>query len=291
MKWKVTEFIRNCEECAKNKLSHHKPYGESQQIDLPEVAWDTITIDFVVKLPRSEDPVTKVKYDSILVVVDKLTKYAHLIPWRETGTASELANVLLKELVSQRGLPTKIISDQDKLFTSKFWNTWTRQLGIDTRMSTTYHPQTDGQTERTNQTMEQYLHHYINHRQDDWVELLPMAQFAYNDQQHSVTGMTLFFANYGRNPRWEAMAAGSGTSTNVEKLTAMHEEMKTAIESTQKTTSHRLNSKRLKGPTLERGDKVYLSTKNLRSKRLSKKLDHVRIGLFEIEKRTGEVNY
>ena len=158
-------------------------------------------------------------------------------------------------------------------------------------MSTAYHPQTDGQTERTNQTMEQYLRHYVNHRQDDWVELLPMAQFAYNDQQHSVTGTTPFFANYGRNPRWEAMAAGSGTSTNVEKLTAMHEEMKTAIESAQKTTSHRLNSKRLKGPTLERGDKVYLSTKNLRSKRPSKKLDHVRIGLFEIEKRTGEVNY
>ena len=168
---------------------------------------------------------------------------------------------------------------------------WTRQLGIDTRMSTAYHPQTDGQTERTNQTMEQYLHHYVNHRQDDWVELLPMAQFAYNDQQHSVTGMTPFFANYGRNPRWEVMAAGSGTSTNIEKLTAMHEEMKTAIESAQKTTSHHLNSKRLKGPTLERGDKVYLSTKNLRSKRPSKKLDHVRIRPFEIEKRTGEVNY
>ena len=291
MKRKVTEFIRNCEECAKNKPSRHKPYGESQQMDLPEAAWDTITMDFVVKLPRSEDPVTKVKYDSILVVVDKLTKYAHLILWRETGTASELANVLLKELVSQRGLPTKIISDRDKLFTSKFWNTWTRQLGIDTRMSTAYHPQTDGQTERTNQTMEQYLRHYVNHRQDDWVELLPMAQFAYNNQQHSMTGMTPFFANYGRNPRWEVMAAGSGTSTNVEKLTAMHEEMKTAIESAQKTTSHRLNSKRLKGPTLERGDKVYLSTKNLRSKRPSKKLDHVRIGPFEIEKRTGEVNY
>ena len=163
MKWKVTEFIRNCEECAKNKPSRHKPYGESQQIDLPEAAWDTITMDFVVKLPRSEDPVTKVKYDSILVVVDKLTKYAHLILWRETGTVSKLTNVLLKELVSQRGLPTKIISDQDKLFTSKFWNTWTRQLGIDTRMSTAYHPQTDRQTERTNQTMEQYLHHYVNH--------------------------------------------------------------------------------------------------------------------------------
>ena len=101
MKWKVIEFIHNCEECAKNKLSHHKLYGESQQIDLPEVAWDTITIDFVVKLPRSENLVTKVNYNTILVVVDKLTKYTHLILWQETGTVSKLANVLLRELVSQ----------------------------------------------------------------------------------------------------------------------------------------------------------------------------------------------
>ena len=78
---KVTEFICNCDECAKNKLSHHKLYRESQQIDFPEVAWDTIIIDFVVKLPRSENSVTKVKYNSILVVVDKLTKYIHLILW------------------------------------------------------------------------------------------------------------------------------------------------------------------------------------------------------------------
>ena len=94
----MTEFTHNCKECVKNKLSHHKPYGESQQIDFPEAAWDTITIDFVVKLPRS---VTKVKYNSILVVVDKLTKYTHLILWQETGTVSKLTNVLLRELVSQ----------------------------------------------------------------------------------------------------------------------------------------------------------------------------------------------
>ena len=200
MKRKVTEFIRNCEQCAKNKPSRHKPYGQAQQIDLPEAPWETITMDFVVKLPKSTDPATKVVYDSILVVVDKLTKYTHLVPWKESGTVNKLASVLLRELVSHRGLPKTIISDQDKLFTSKFWNTWTKQPGIDTRMSTVYHPQTDRQTERTNQTMEQYLQHYVNHQQDNWVELLPIAQFAYNNQQHSVTGMTLFFANYGRNP-------------------------------------------------------------------------------------------
>ena len=84
----------------KNKLSHHKLYRESQQIDLPEVAWDTIIIDFVVKLLKSENKVTKVRYNSILVVVDKLTKYTHLILWQEIGTASKLTNILLKELVN-----------------------------------------------------------------------------------------------------------------------------------------------------------------------------------------------
>ena len=100
MKHKVTEFIRNCEQCAKNKPSRHKPYRQAQQIDLPEAPWETIMMDFVVKLPKSTDPATKVVYDSILVVVDKLTKYAHLVLWKESGTANKLASVLLKELVS-----------------------------------------------------------------------------------------------------------------------------------------------------------------------------------------------
>ena len=131
-------------------------------------------------------------------------------------------------------------------------------------MSTAYHPQTDRQTEWTNQMMEQYLQHYINHQQDNWVELLPIAQFAYNNQQHSVTGTTLFFANYGRNPCWQVTVGGN--IVNVDKLAAMHKMMKTTIDCAQNTTTRRLHDKRLKRPTLEKGDKVYLSTKNLRLK-------------------------
>ena len=100
MKCKVTEFICNCEQCVKNKPSRHKPYRQAQQMDLPEALWETIMMDFVVKLPKSTDPATKVMYDSILVIVDKLTKYTHLVPWKESGTTNKLVNVLLKELVS-----------------------------------------------------------------------------------------------------------------------------------------------------------------------------------------------
>ena len=100
MKRKVTEFICNCEQCVKNKPSRHKPYRQAQQMDLPEAPWETIMMDFVVKLPKSTDPATKVVYNSILVVVDKLTKYTHLVLWKESGTVNKLASVLLKELVS-----------------------------------------------------------------------------------------------------------------------------------------------------------------------------------------------
>ena len=96
----MIKFICNCEQCAKNKPSRHKLYRQVQQIDLPEALWETIMMDFIVKLPKSTDPATKVVYDSILVVVDKLTKYTHLVLWKESGTANKLASVLLKELVS-----------------------------------------------------------------------------------------------------------------------------------------------------------------------------------------------
>ena len=122
-------------------------------------------MDFIVKLPLFKDTITDIKYNSILVVVDRLTKYAHFIPWREKGNAKDLAKVILKEIIANHGILQSIISDRDKLFISKFWNTWTRQLGTKIKLLTAYHPQTDRQTEQTNQTLEQYLRHYINFKQ------------------------------------------------------------------------------------------------------------------------------
>ena len=104
-------------------------------------------MDFIVKLPLSKDTITDIKYNSTLVVVDRLTKYAHFIPWKEKRNAKDLAKVILKEIIANHGIPQNIISDRDKLFTSKFWNTWTRQLGTKIKLSTAYHPRTDRQTE------------------------------------------------------------------------------------------------------------------------------------------------
>ena len=107
---------------------------------------------------------------------------------------------MLKKIVSNHKLSQNIISDKDKLFTSKFWNTWTRLLGTKVKLSTAYHLQTYRQTKRTNQTLEQYLWHYINFKQSNWTDLLPLAQFAYNNQHHSMTGLSPFYANLRQHP-------------------------------------------------------------------------------------------
>ena len=138
-------------------------------------------MDFIVKLPLSKDTITDIKYDSILVVVDRLTKYAHFIRWKEKGNAKDLTKVILKKIIPNHGTLQSIISDRDKLFTSKFWNTWTRQLGTKIKLWTAYHSRTDRQTEQTNQTLGQYLRHYNNFKQNNWIDLLPLAQLAYNN--------------------------------------------------------------------------------------------------------------
>ena len=124
MRKALEDYIRQCTTCAQNKSTRHKPYGKQQQIEAPQQAWQKITMDFIVKLPLSKDTITDIKYDSILVVVDRLTKYAHFIPWKKKRNAKDLVKVILKEIIANHRIPQSIISNRDKLFTFKFWNTW-----------------------------------------------------------------------------------------------------------------------------------------------------------------------
>lgn len=128
-------------------------------------------MDFITKLPKSKDPTTKEEYDAILVIVDRLTKYSHIIAFKEKYTAEQLGHIVMDRLIRYHGIPKGITSDRDKLFTSNYWKTLIPLLGTKLRMSTAYHPETDGQTERTNQSLEQYLRHYINSAQNNWVSL------------------------------------------------------------------------------------------------------------------------
>ncbi|KAI7909302.1 hypothetical protein M9X92_011710 [Pyricularia oryzae] len=196
----VRKAIKNCELCAKSKSARYKPYGLLQPLPTPGKAWQTIIMDFIVKLPPLEKLLTRTKYDSILVIVDKLTKYAYFLLYKESSNAEKIAYIFLRVIVSNYGLPENIITDRDKLFTSRFWKSLMEQLGTNHKLLTAFHPQTDGQTERANQILEQYLRCYVNHKQDDWVRLLPTAQFAYNSSENESTKTTPFYTNYGFNP-------------------------------------------------------------------------------------------
>jgi hypothetical protein len=150
------------------------PYGMGQPNSIPERSWNDITMDFIVKLPKSKDSTTGIDYDSIMVILAQFTKYMIAVPFKKTYTAEQLGHLLLDRLVQDHGAPLSISSDQDKLLTSNYWRKITATMGIRLKLSTAYHLQTDGQIERMNQTLEQYPRHYINDAEDNWVTLLPV---------------------------------------------------------------------------------------------------------------------
>lgn len=295
MRQRIVQYIKRCPDCQRNKASRHAKYGHIQFRTPPQQPWDEVTMDFITKLPRSKDSVTSHEYDMILVMVDRLTKYVHFIPANETHTAEQLGYLILDRLVRYHGFPKIYITDRDKLFTSNYWNTLTGALGIKHKLSTSYHPQTDGQTERANQTLEQYLRHYVNYAQTNWASLLPMAQLALNNQQSDTTKTTPFFANFGKHPHLfgEQLEHPQAEKAMIasEDLKKVHENLRTAILESQKRITGPHNAKRKMAPQLKRGDKVYLLTKNLRTRRTTKKLDQVKVGPFLIDEPKGPVNY
>ena len=157
-------------------------------------------MDFVTSLPIStnwkED-----NYDSILVIVDRLTKMVHYKPVKITIDAPGRAEIIVDIVVRHHGLPDLIVTDRGSLFTLKFWSSLCYFLGIKRRLSIAFHPQTDSQTERQNSTMEAYLRAFVNFEQNDWARLLPMAEFAYNNAKNASTGHTPFELNCGYHPR------------------------------------------------------------------------------------------
>jgi transposase InsO family protein len=295
MKNKITSYVKKCADCQRNKHSTHAPYGEMQPMELPSEPWTDISMDFVTGLPLSKDPATGLSYDSILVIVDRFTKYALMIPFRRDYTAVQLAHILKDRLIRDHGIPKTIISDRDKLFTSNYWATLMAEIGTKRKLSTAYHPQTDGQTERTNRTMKTYLKIYSNTSQTNWVELLPMAQMAYNNKLSEATGKTPYFANHGKHPNLFQQTLPSPKAEaaikSAEEMKKIHNDMSNKLIHAQNQSISYVNKKRKTAPQLKRGDKVYLHTKNLRTKRPSKGLDNVKVGPFLISERNGPVTY
>nr|GEV88261.1 reverse transcriptase domain-containing protein [Tanacetum cinerariifolium] len=192
----IATFVSKCLTCAKVKAEHQKPSGLLKQPEIPEWKWEKITMDFVSGLPR-----TPSGYDSIWVIVDHLTKSAHFLPMKKTDSIEKLAQLYLKEIVCRHGVPVSIISDRDSLFASRFWETLQKALGTQLNLSTAYHPETDGQSERTIQTLEDMLRACSIDFGNSWDRHLPLVEFSYKNSYHASIKAAPFEALYGRKCR------------------------------------------------------------------------------------------
>ena len=293
MKKEVSEFVYSCLTCQKAKIEHQKPAGKLHSLEIPQWKWDSISMDFVVGLPRSPRGL-----DSIWVIVDRLTKSAHFIPINIKFSLEKLTTLYISEIVRLHGVPSSIVSDRDPRFTSRFWGSLHKVLGTKLRLSSAYHLQTDGQTERTIQSLEDLLRACVLEQKGSWESFLPLIEFTYNNSFHSTIGMAPYEALYGRRCRTPLCWVESGENLilgpdmiqqTTEKVKIIQERMR-AAQSRQKS----YHDKRRKDLEFEVGDHVFLRvtpwtglSRVLKSRKLTPRF----IDLFQILKRVGPVAY
>jgi len=299
----ITEYICTCNICQHNKVMRHKKYGLLEPIDVRMRPGTSISMDFIVGLPKSEG------YTKICVIVDRFSKMAHFIPLKTEEHIKELALIFLKEIWRLHGLPETIISDRDTQFTSKFWISLMQLLQVKLNVSTAFHPETDRETERVNQTLEQYLRSYCSYQQDDLVLLLPFAKHGYNILLSESAKASPFAINYGFTPltQWSGMVSDNqgihpDSELVVKDLERTWQEIRETLQREQERQRKWDDQKRQPSPeyiTLEdvsqgrakKADRVMLNRKNLRTRRPVEKLDHKIFGPFVIKQKIGSRAY
>jgi hypothetical protein len=194
MKQDIRQFVAECEVCQRNKGETVKSPGTLQPLPIPPDIWKDISMDFITGLPKSGNK------SVIMVVVDRLSKYAHFCALPHPFTASTVAQIFMDQVFKLHGMPKSIVSDRDPTFTSNFWQELFKLQGTQLHLSSAYHPQTDGQTEVVNKCLETYLRCFASEKQHQWAQWLPLAEWWYNTTYHTATRMTPFEAVYGQKP-------------------------------------------------------------------------------------------
>jgi transposase InsO family protein len=282
----VRQFTRSCDTCQRTKAPRHKPFGLLRPLDVPQRPWLALTMDHITKLPLSNG------YDAIWVVCDRHSRMATFIPTKESSDAKELARLFVRHIFRYHGLPDSILSDRGSTFVSEFWRRLCQMLNIRAELSTSYHPQTNGLTERTNQTLESYLRAFCSYQQDDWYNHLPLAEFSFNNTLNASTQRTPFFANYGFHPRWTLRVADESivpaAEYEAESLDRLWEELCAELRHAQEVYARYYDEHAMQQPNFQPGDLVWLLRRNLKTTRPSEKLDHRRLGPFRIIEAVGE---
>ncbi len=178
--------MKTCLTCQQNRTFNKKQAGLLQPLSIPQGPWESVSMDFMVSLPPSKG------FDAIMVMVDRFSKMVHFIPIKDEATAQETGRLFFSHIFKHHGLPKDIVADRNPKFTSKFWRALWKRMGSELKMSTSFRPQTDGQTERVNLVIQQFLRNYVAADQQDWVNHLELAEFCYNNLAHSATESTPF---------------------------------------------------------------------------------------------------
>jgi len=244
----------------------------------------------VVELPESS------RHDAVMTVVDSVSKRVHFVPMHITVTAEGAARLFLHYVWKLYGLPKRVVSNHGPQFVASFTEELYRLLGIRLSSFIAWYPQTDGQMERVNQELDQFLRLFVNERQNDWYDLLPIAEFQHNNHVHSATQQPLFLLDTGRIPRmgFEPSQAPSGLETVnefTERMKSAMEKAKSAIRKAQEDMTQYYNRKRTPVPMYKPGDWVYLDVSDIKTTRPSLKLLHRRLGPFEIERQVEPLAY
>ncbi|KAJ2911785.1 hypothetical protein MD484_g8628, partial [Candolleomyces efflorescens] len=261
----VKAFCDTCDTCKRNKPDNQRPYGLLNPIPAPSYPWESIGVDFVGPFPDSSN--RDGTFDSITVVIDHFTSMVHLVPSRTDYTAKQVAELMFESVYKLHGLPRSIVSDRDVLFTSTFWRRLNELIGPKLKMSSAYHPESDGATERANRTLVQMLRELVNSKQTDWVHKLAAIEFALNSASSESTGFSPFFLNSGRTPR--AMIWNSAPSSEFPAVRNFALQRKLALMAAHDSIiaarvkqTRDANNKRRPAP-FKTGDLVYLSAKNI----------------------------
>jgi transposase InsO family protein len=288
----VGKWTHNCHICRRITPSRETRQGILRPLPVPDRAWQDISMDFITHLPLSQG------YNAVLVVICRLTKMAHYISCKDTCNAKEVARLYAHHVWKLHGLPKTVVSDRGPQFVSEFWDHLTRRLKIKSLLSTAYHPETDGQTERRNAILEQYLRAYVSYLQDDWSEWLPLAEFAANSAYSETTKVSPFFANYGFHPvmGFEPIHTAESPAARDAKEFAEHMQkvtdfVRAEMLSAQARYEEAANRRREPARRYKVGDEVYIDARNIKTLRPMKKLDWKNFGPYPVEEVVGPHAY
>jgi hypothetical protein len=293
MKQEVFSYVHQCIVCQQAKSEHTKLPGKLQPLPIPPEAWHSVGLDFIEGLPVSG------RFDTILVVVDKFTKFGHFIPLKHPFTAASVAQLFVDKVYCFHSMLKVIISDRDKVFISSFWQHLFKLAETTLNMSSSYHPRTDGQTERLNQCLETYLRCLVNSNPKNWSKWLPLAAYWYNTSFRSALGRSPFEVLYGRKPRhfgFQQAEATGHTELDVwlKERADLLPLIRHHLERAQRRMKAQADKKRLER-SFQVGEWVYLKLQPYVqvsvAQRASQKLGFKFFGPYEILSKVGNVSY